>query len=367
MSNILSELQLTELFNNLGMLPARQGYSPTFLAMAGFPHRETVWSNILEFYFQSANGHGLGNTVFRAFMALMDVDVSPDVVVEARREVSIENSKRLDLVLETSEMVVGIENKVDHDLINPLDDYRGHLIGLANGRTVYVFVLSLYSIDDAKLYPNWHFVTYDLFCAKLSRDERIGSKTAQLNNKYVMFLNDFIASIKQPHQGEYMDAERLTFYKKNLSETELLLGEVVSFKEELDRKVRSIKSLFDRDTLLVSHKSEGKMWTSEKWPTHTLSYRLTIAPDIEITFSILIGASSWIPGTVGWALLVHNSDEKPQNRIWLKQRFDSRQIQYFDKLTPWRLRIEDPSTPLYDDDIELVSRWALDWLNKVVS
>ena len=57
----------------------------------------------------------------------------------------------------------------------------------------------------------------------------------------------------------------------------------------------------------------------------------------------------------------------PQNRLRLKQWFNSRQIQYSDNFKPWRLRIEDPSAPPYDADIELVSRWALDWLIKVVS
>lgn len=74
MADTLSEQQLAQLVMEVKEFQPRK-YSPTFLKMAGFPDRENVWSNILAFYFQSTNGHGLDNAVFQAFMSLINVKV----------------------------------------------------------------------------------------------------------------------------------------------------------------------------------------------------------------------------------------------------------------------------------------------------
>jgi hypothetical protein len=368
MSTNLSEPQFTEFFYKLNHLSPRQIYRPTYLDIAGFPDRENVWSNLLAFFFKSTNGHGLGNEVFQAFMSLIDVDINHDVVVEATREVSTQDGKYIDLVLVTPNMVVGIENKVNHVLNNDLVAYRNHLVKLANGREVHAFVLSLrgnlsYEGESA----GYHFVTYKNFCAKLRKN--IDFSPSRLSNKYMMILDDFITSAARTNQGAYMDRDRLAFFQSNLENTETFLDEIVAFNEESRSKVLSLKSLLDRDSLLNNQGGKGGLWHSEKWPTYVLSYTLAITPDLKLNFHILVGASSYIYATVGWCLLIFHVDDNINNRIRLKEWFDARQIRYIEKEEKsgtWRLLIDDPTPPSYDDDIELVSQWFLKWLSKIV-
>jgi hypothetical protein len=352
MADTLSEQQLSQLLDELKRLPPRKGYSPTFLQMAGFPDWENVWSNILAFYFQSTNGHELGNVVFREFMTLIGIDVSPEVVVKARREEIVEGGKRLDLVLETPDMVVGIENKVNHELNNDLCAYRRHLDELAFGRDVHAFVLSLHAISAGQdCAADWHFVTYDHFSAKL---QRIDFGPAQISNKYVMFLDDFVTSIVKPNRGGSMDAQRLEFFKQYRAETETLLKEVIVLKEDMRRKVETL-----REAILASQVPvKNGLWRSDEWLQDMISNRVDIAPDLVLVVDVVIAAT-------GWEILFHNErrDQSKAER-WIRQQ--GILLPYHTRQNPWRARIDDPAAPGYDAGIDQVSEWVIEYLVKVL-
>ena len=114
---------------------------PTFLEITKHGHRELVVSNILRFLFDANEPHGLGNIMTRALYDLYLADpnnkLSPTKaeeikdainertnIIEVACEHSTDSGKRIDLLIETDDHVIGIENKVFADLYNDFSDYK---------------------------------------------------------------------------------------------------------------------------------------------------------------------------------------------------------------------------------------------------
>ena len=97
---------------------------PNIFRIAGFPRRETVSSNVLAYFFDPAEDHGLKDMMLKALLRTIhkeDMDVSD---VSVATEASTDKNNRIDILLDLPELSIAIENKVDADLYNDLADYH---------------------------------------------------------------------------------------------------------------------------------------------------------------------------------------------------------------------------------------------------
>ncbi len=118
------------------------------MEIAGYPHFENVCSNILSFYLQPSNEHGFGTLFLDVLATLIDTEIEIDgQAVDIRREELTDNQNRIDLVIESDNYIVGIENKIYADPYNPFWDYSEYLESLSGGRQVCKILLSLRSIQ----------------------------------------------------------------------------------------------------------------------------------------------------------------------------------------------------------------------------
>src|SRR5687768_8358971 len=93
----------------LGLLQAystvpKRPIQRTFLEIAGIAHHENVWSNILQFFLEPQNEHGLDNLVLTALSECLgknSFQVFPGQKVVVEREVTSLAGGRMDLVIET--------------------------------------------------------------------------------------------------------------------------------------------------------------------------------------------------------------------------------------------------------------------------
>ena len=109
----LSIEQIADLFAGLNNLPKAVNREPTFMEIAGYPHFENVCSNILAFYLQPMNEHGFGTLFLDVLSTLINEGIAIDGQgVDVRREEITGNRKRLDLVIESDNYIIGIENKI---------------------------------------------------------------------------------------------------------------------------------------------------------------------------------------------------------------------------------------------------------------
>jgi len=75
--------------------------SENIFNITGYPHYENVSSNILSFYLNPNNEHGLGNLFFSSLMILVTGNKPPTDNFQVNREVSTLNKGRIDIVIET--------------------------------------------------------------------------------------------------------------------------------------------------------------------------------------------------------------------------------------------------------------------------
>jgi len=112
-----------------------------FLAVCDVSCKEEVFSNVLAYFLDE------DAAVLAALLDCAGISFENDQVFDVRREETTEGGKRIDIVVETSRLVVGIENKIYAGLNNnPLADYWRHLQKIACGspaRNVVGIVLSL--------------------------------------------------------------------------------------------------------------------------------------------------------------------------------------------------------------------------------
>ena len=80
--------------------------SKSIFDITGYPHHENVSSNILAFYLNPNNEHGLGNLLYSSLMNLSDGNESQPDNIQINREVSTQKGGRLDIVIETDTQIM---------------------------------------------------------------------------------------------------------------------------------------------------------------------------------------------------------------------------------------------------------------------
>jgi len=120
-------------------LPPIRKKPKTIWEISRFPHSELVSSNVLSFFIDPNEEHGLDDLVLRSlFEAARSNLVDGDLhVLEVIREEVTDSGKRIDLVIRGSAFIVAIENKLYHHAkANPFDDYNKHLKNLAKQHSI---------------------------------------------------------------------------------------------------------------------------------------------------------------------------------------------------------------------------------------
>ena len=131
---------------------------PTLMEIAGFPHWENVYSNILGFLLNTKEAHGFGplfiRSIVAAYRSYCPIGGLDPERVEAtdrvEREVSTATNKRIDLLIECADFLICIENKIRSGLHNDLREYREHCEKSGDGRPVLGIVLSPDGVTDQR-------------------------------------------------------------------------------------------------------------------------------------------------------------------------------------------------------------------------
>jgi hypothetical protein len=134
-----------ELLKEHGGLPKEQ-LKRSFLEIARLAERENVHSNILAFFLNPENEHGLKDLLIQALFEASGISDADDVAsAEVETEVSLPSGERIDLVVSTNDHIIAIENKIHHHLDNDLLAYAGYIEKRAKeGQRVLCVVLSLH-------------------------------------------------------------------------------------------------------------------------------------------------------------------------------------------------------------------------------
>jgi hypothetical protein len=275
----------------------------TFLEIGGYPHAEEQASNILKFFFDNREEHKLGSLFLRSLLECAGVDVAmEDLDVEAvRREVTTEKKTRLDLVISTSTLLVGIENKLFHQLNNDLSIYKQHLEMEAQERKVLGILLSLEPIPSS-IHKNVFLpVTYSSFFEVIRKN--MGTAVIGASQQYLPFLLDFIQSIEHLSQETAMpNLEYRKWVHDHQQEICTLFRDVTEFSRQLRQTAGQLKNRID----LSGYEGSGigiKPWlydaSEDGLVAQVLVYDIELPDHVTFAIDVIHTALDWKITVVG--------------------------------------------------------------------
>ena len=191
-------------------------------------HFENPTTELLSFFLDSANHHGLGSSFFRGLeSAIAKNNILSDLgtLENVETEVSTQNGKRIDLLIETDTAVIVIECKIYHHQNNPFDEYTAfgnkRINNGAEGstpRSLVKLVLCLNGNVSADLTADgWHGISYNELVEHI---ETCLSKTMFENpyNKWTLFAREFLLHLKGLNTMTDINTNEISFLTENLNE-----------------------------------------------------------------------------------------------------------------------------------------------------
>ena len=245
-----------------------------FLEIIRKQDNEVIASNILAYFFDPSNRHGLENTFYQALAQTLGIPES-NRVEDVQTEEITDNDNRIDLVIETENSVIGIENKLFAPLNNDLDDYSNHLSEKAKtiGKKSYLVVLSLNEIPkNLRKKPCDKYITYAELIKNLKN--LLGEKFSSMNVESAFVLKHFLKNLENL-KGEDMDLLKPEEYKF-LVENETNIKNAVqdlhknilkTFEKKLSKKMSKLS--FDQEKSLLTKWENNlavKEWYGKSYP-----------------------------------------------------------------------------------------------------
>jgi hypothetical protein len=267
-----------------------------FLEISGYPHFENVSSNILKFYFHSEAEHNLKDLFLKSLLALIDekliVEGDYYECLDVETERSTSNGNRLDLLIETENFIIGIENKIYHSLDNnPLDDYSKLIekeVKQKEKKSSYKLVLSLKRIKDQKIQDNGFInITHLELVSKV--EEYLGAYIVDANSDYLLFLKNYIINIKRM-SGQIKENDKMNFFiEDNIAVIKDLLKEYKKFEDKEFQNAIILKNTIEEELPRMVSTDNGleKIWICEKYKlvydfVTKKGYKIVVEPRFEI-------------------------------------------------------------------------------------
>lgn len=234
--------QYFELLGEFESLP-KKVRSESIFDIAGYPHYENVASNILAFFLNPNNEHGLGQLILSSFLNLAGASETNQSNVQVSREVYTTNGGRLDILIETDNQLIGIENKIYHFLANDLEDYSKSLDKWAwpNQLAVVKIILGIRKEQESF---GFICITYEELFSKVK--ERLGGYATTSSQKWLLYLIDFVSTIGKLKGGDMEFDENDKFFIENEDRVNSLVGARNMFLSKLNSKVRKLQEQIEK-------------------------------------------------------------------------------------------------------------------------
>ena len=215
----------------------------TFMDIAGYPHYENVCSNILSFYFDPSAEHGMKDLLIQSFLDCAEFDKESlheeYTTAKIDREVATKNNKRLDILIELDNLVIGIENKIWADLYNPLEEYDTLIAETAKDRKQVKVVLSINIVQKSSLSNGFINITYQNWIDQIQKV--MGKYLLDANPKYLNYFFDFIKTIQRLGGKCMQNKEVNDFFKQHHETIKKLSDKYNSFLNDLGNEIVDVQ------------------------------------------------------------------------------------------------------------------------------
>lgn len=196
----------------------------SFFSIGSKGYFENPTTDILAFFCDSNGQHKLGATALKALLHCLPEeyhDLDCWLVQTPEREVATATGKRIDLLLEGSDWVMVLENKIFHEQNNPFDHYERYI---HEEQTCYCSKKKLFVVlspEGEKPPIGWHGVSYPTLIAAL-KTQLAEQFISQPLNKWSLLLREFVLHLESLMSSPSVNKQQLDFVLNNLSSIEKL-------------------------------------------------------------------------------------------------------------------------------------------------
>ena len=185
-------------------------------SICGRGHYENPISDLLAFFINPSEEHRFGDLFLGSLFEVAGAHPpSLKYVATPVREECTKQGNRIDLVVEGHDWVLVIENKIRHQVINPLDDYVTHAIERTpklNPENRHFVILCAREQKPAP--QGWHTVTWRSYVDRIKQN--LASRpTEPRNMKWQVIMREFLLNIEQECGDDRVKEERIKFVQSN--------------------------------------------------------------------------------------------------------------------------------------------------------
>lgn len=195
---------------------------PTIFSIGSKGYFENPTTDILAFFCDNNGQHRLGDVALKALLNCLPVEycsLDSSLIEKPEREVRTAAGKRIDLLLESSDWVLVLENKINHQQNNPFEHYESfvreeHNQARFSNKQVLFAVLSP---SGESLPKGWHGVSYPQLITEF-KAQLAEQFISQPINKWTLLLREFILHLESLMFQPSVNQQTLDFVLENLAE-----------------------------------------------------------------------------------------------------------------------------------------------------
>lgn len=280
------------LLDEFGRIRGEAASPATLLEAAGYPNYENVASNLLKYFLDPLEKHGLQDLFLNALMEPLGFEGVSVQAVE--REVRTSNGKFIDLLVDADAHLIGVENKIYAGLYNPLQDYLGHLEQNRSGRDTRLIVLCVHEPQQV-LPPSVVVVTYEEYMGRIRRD--LGSYAADVPAQYLTFALDFVKTMENRKRVHRMNPAVMELLRERTEEAKAFLVAAEDATKELRETVTRLGEIVNA---LLSESPEGRptnvtfrLWREPRTFVDDALYDVNFPSGVVIRVDTILGLHGW--------------------------------------------------------------------------
>ncbi len=275
-------------------VPLRPERLPTFMEITRYPHYEDVCSNILAFFFDPDNPHGLGTLFLDALVRVGGIEDQGGVFgrnVRVDREEPTDAGNFIDILIQSDIHAVLVENKIFQGVDNPLDDYAKYLDSLPKCHK-YRFLLTLKPVDESTKRDIECYGFQNITHEDLVNEIRglLGGYVANVDTRYLTFMLDFLNTLDYLPEDMAMDQKFVDFLKNRPEgEVENFLNRINEFRRGLRNQINLLQKGID-----VSSYDNVSPWKNPENLSHVLTYDITLSSfENKVVVETVIDCKGW--------------------------------------------------------------------------
>ena len=216
---------------------------PTIFDVGARGYFENPTSDLLAFFLDPSQDHGLGDMFLRAFLDCLPGgdELSSALREKPRREVSTTKGKRIDLVLLGDGWDVVAELKIFHFQVNPFEEYERYAeryVKSADRRLIYLVL----SPKGTAVRPGWLGLSYPTFI-DAAEAQLAKQMVSHPLNKWQVIARELLLHLRNITLEQDMDAEAVNFVFEHMHEINKLTAMKDRAIDALDKKILALLSL----------------------------------------------------------------------------------------------------------------------------